>query len=111
MATLFIKLFPETYFDQRVLLEGRPWLLDFVFEDRLGYFTMSVYDNQGREIVLGDPLAPGALKSYGPFGGPPGIFALATQGSIDSGYTRAQIRAGEVVLMYITSEDPEEFGA
>lgn len=60
MANLYvdIPIVDEPYYDLSISLEGNSYILKFTYVERMGLYTLSLYDSDRNPIILGEALVP-----------------------------------------------------
>ena len=53
-----IPIIDEPFYDLSISLEGNSYILEFIYNERMSLYTLSLYDAERNPIVLGASLVP-----------------------------------------------------
>jgi hypothetical protein len=97
------------FFDQLTQLDGREYLLRFVWHDRTSQWKLGIYDQDENLLVPGVGLKVTwpLLRRFRDARLPPGLLMCVDQSGQDSDVESPEELGQRVMLLYITSDDPD----
>ena len=94
-------------FRERVLLDEKPYLLDFEWNVRESYWTLGIYDEEGIPILTGTKIVLGyeLLRDYVSPALPPGGIVAIDLTSKLSKIGRNDLNSNKIRLVYIERDE------
>ena len=95
------------FFTEEVVIDGTPYVLEFKWNGRHEYWSMSFLDIDGNEILMGKKLVMGAelISQYPDRGLPTGEMYVATESGELIRPDRNSFVNGDCLLVYIGEEE------